>query len=245
MRLAIVQSCYIPWKGFFDLIGQCDEYVVYDSAQYVKGHWHNRNRIKTSNGLKWLTIPVVTSGRFGQPIDEVEVKSPWADKHWQMLASAYKDAACFKELEPNVRSWYELAERERLLTKINLIFLSEISKLLGLQTRFSRDREYPMHGTKTTRIVGMAQTAKATEYLTGPSARAYLDESMFESAGIDVKWMSYEGYPAYNQIHPHFEHAVTVLDLLFNMGSRSRDYLLISREQRNPAEDAVRSSSGA
>ena len=74
MRICIIQSNYIPWKGFFDLIGRCDEYVIFDGVQYAKRHWHNRNRIKTANGVQWLTIPVVTRGRFEQPIDEVEIE---------------------------------------------------------------------------------------------------------------------------------------------------------------------------
>src|SRR5438105_14073421 len=94
-RIAIIQSAYVPWKGFFDLIGQCDEYVIFDSVQYVKRHWHNRNRIKTANGIEWLTIPVITKGRFEQPIDEVEIEKPWADKHWRALELAYKRAAFF------------------------------------------------------------------------------------------------------------------------------------------------------
>ncbi len=77
MRICIVQSCYIPWKGFFDLIGRCDEYVVYDSAQYAKRHWHNRNRIKTADGVQWLTIPVIAKGRFEQPIEQVEIEKSW------------------------------------------------------------------------------------------------------------------------------------------------------------------------
>src|SRR6201995_4291977 len=96
-RICVVQSCYVPWKGFFDLIGQCDEYVIFDSVQYVKRHWHNRNRIKTANGLEWLTIPVVSKGRFEQPIDQVEIEKTgvgknWAEKHWRALELAYARA---------------------------------------------------------------------------------------------------------------------------------------------------------
>src|SRR6476469_6221957 len=79
VRIAIIQSCYVPWKGFFDLIGRCDEYVIFDSTQFVKRHWHNRNRIKTAHGVEWLTIPVITKGRFEQPINQVEIEKPWAD----------------------------------------------------------------------------------------------------------------------------------------------------------------------
>src|SRR5882757_6132570 len=89
MRICIIQSCYVPWKGFFDLIGRCDEYVVFDRAQYARRHWHNRNRIKTANGVEWLTIPVVTKSRFEQPIDEVEIKEAWAARHWRSLELAY------------------------------------------------------------------------------------------------------------------------------------------------------------
>src|SRR6476660_10521198 len=89
VRISIIQSCYIPWKGFFDLIGRCDEYVIFDSAQYAKRHWHNRNRIKTANGVEWHTIPVITKGRFEQRIDEVEIEKPWADRHWRALVLAY------------------------------------------------------------------------------------------------------------------------------------------------------------
>src|SRR3954451_6747144 len=106
VRIAIIQSCYVPWKGFFDLIGQCDRYVIFDRAQFVKRHWHNRNRIKTTRGTKWLTIPVVTKGRFQQPIDEVEIAEPWADKHWRTIELAYARAPFFGEFGPRVRGWY-------------------------------------------------------------------------------------------------------------------------------------------
>src|ERR1700710_2771832 len=97
LRICIIQSCYIPWKGFFELIGRCDEYVIFDSAQYVKRHWHNRNRIKTADGVQWLTIPVVTKNRFDQPINEVAIERPWAEKHWRTLELAYKRAPWFEQ----------------------------------------------------------------------------------------------------------------------------------------------------
>jgi WbqC-like protein family len=109
VRISIIQSCYIPWKGFFDLIGQCDEYVIYDSAQYVKRHWHNRNRIKTATGVQWLTIPVLTGGRFDQSIETVEIEKPWADKHWRTLELAYKGAPFFEQVAPTVKGWYARA----------------------------------------------------------------------------------------------------------------------------------------
>ena len=132
MRICIIQSCYVPWKGFFDLIGRCDEYVVYDSAQYVKRHRHNRNRIRTAKGVEWLTIPVVTKGRFEQPIDQVAIEKPWADRHWRALELAYRRAPFFEPLARTVKGWYERADRQARLTDFTMIFLQAISGLLGL-----------------------------------------------------------------------------------------------------------------
>ena len=225
VRICIIQSCYIPWKGFFDLIGQCDEYVMYDSAQYVKRHWHNRNRIKTAKGVEWLTIPVVTKGRFEQPIDQVEIEKPWVDKHWRALELAYRRAPFFEQFAPTVKTWSERAEKESRLSEVNGIFLHGIAGLLGLKTRMIKDSAYPAPGASTERLLGIVRAAGADCYLSGPSARGYFDEPMFRAAGITTEWMSYEGYPEYPQLHGGFEHAVTALDLLFNTGPEAPRYM--------------------
>ena len=218
MRICIIQSCYIPWKGFFDLIGRCDQYVVYDSAQFVKRHWHNRNRIKTANGVQWLTIPVRAKGRFDQPIDQVEIEKPWADKHWRAIELAYRRAPFFEHFAPTVMGWYERADKLALLSDVNVVFLTGIAALLGLETRIVSDAAYPAQGEKTRRLLAICQAAGADRYLSGPSAKEYFDESMFTSAGVTPEWMSYDGYPEYPQLHGGFEHAVTTLDLLFHTG---------------------------
>jgi WbqC-like protein family len=229
VRICIIQSCYIPWKGFFDLIGRCDEYVMFDSAQYVKRHWHNRNRIKTANGVEWLTVPVITKGRFEQPIDQVAIEKPWADKHWRALELAYRRAPFFEQYAPTVKAWYERADTEARLTDVNEIFLRGIAGLLGLDTRITRDTRYPAEGVKTQRLLTIARAAGADRYLSGPSARVYLDEAQLAAADIATEWMSYDGYSEYSQLHGGFEHAVTTLDLLFNAGPDAR-YLAAARQ---------------
>jgi len=226
VRICIIQSCYIPWKGFFDLIRRCDEYVIFDTAQYVKGHWHNRNRIKTADGVTWLTIPVLTKGRYDQPIDQVEIEKPWADKHWRAIELAYKRAPFFEQFAPAVKRWYERADKQARLTDVNAIFLHGIADLFGVKTRIVRDTAYPADGTKTKRLLGIARAAGADRYLSGPSARAYFDEAMFTEAGITPEWMSYAGYPEYPQLHGTFEHAVSAFDLLFNAGPDAPRYLI-------------------
>jgi hypothetical protein len=234
LRISIIQSCYIPWKGFFDLIGRCDEYVVYDSAQFVKGHWHNRNRIKTAEGTRWLTIPVITSDRLRQSIRDVEISEKWADRHWSSIEQAYRTAVFFREYAPLVMQWYEQADRTNRLSEINLIFISGIASLLGITTRITSDLQYPLAGTRSEKVLSIAQAAGADRYLSGPAAKVYLDESIFAAAGISVEWMSYDNYRPYPQLHGDFVHTVSSLDMLFNTGPDAWRYF-----KPNAATDSI------
>jgi hypothetical protein len=224
MSICIIQSCYIPWKGFFDLIGRCDEYVVLDGAQYVKRHWHNRNRIMTPSGPIWLTIPVATKSRFEQPIDEVGFAEPWADKHWRSIELAYRKSPFFANEAPALKATYEAAERLDRLTDVNMLFLNVLMARLDISTSMVRDSEFSPQGARTARLLDICIKAGATKYLSGPSAREYFDESSFAAAGISVEWMSYGPYEAYPQRGPTFDHAVSVIDLLFSTGPAAASY---------------------
>lgn len=224
-KIAIIQSAYIPWRGFFDLIGRCDEYVIFDSVQFARRHWHNRNCIKTAAGVQWLTIPVISKSRFDQPINEVEIAEPWAEKHWRGIELAYKRAPFFKEISAFVQPLYEEAASKKLLTDVNELFLRALSTHLGLRTKIVRDTAYPASGIKTERLLSICQAAGATTYLSGPSAKDYLREELFNAAGIEVEWMDYSGYPAYSQLHGPFIPTVSVLDTLFNTGATAPEFL--------------------
>jgi hypothetical protein len=191
---------------------------MYDSAQFVKGHWHNRNRIKTADGTKWLTIPVKTSGRLRQPIRDVEVSEKWAERHWSAIKQAYRQAAHFADHAEFVRSLYEEADRTESLSRINTIFITGIASLLKLTTTITTDVEYRFDGTPSEKVLAIARAAGADRYLSGPSAKSYLDESIFSERGITVEWMSYGPYGCYPQLHGDFVHEVSSLDLLFNTG---------------------------
>jgi hypothetical protein len=217
-RVAIIQSAYIPWIGLFDLVSQCDEYVIFDSVQFAKRHWHNRNKIKTSNGVRWLTIPVASKSRFLQTIDEVEIAQPWAESRWRALEEAYRHAPYFSEVAARVRPLYEKVDGERLLTRVNEALLRTLVDLLGLSVKITRDREYDPQGKGTERLVDICRKVGASRYLSGPSARAYLDPNAFTVAAIGVDWMTYGPYAEYPQLHGPFEVGVSVLDPLFHLG---------------------------
>ena len=225
MRIAVIQSCYIPWKGFFDLIGRCDEYVIYDSVQYVKRHWHNRNRIKTANGVEWLTIPVITKGRFEQPIDQVEIEKPWADKHWRAIELAHKHAPFFEPFAPTVKKWYERADKQARLTDVNLIFLRGIAGLLGLQDPHGQGYRLSGAGRQDRTPAGDRPRGRRRSLSQRSFGAGIFRRVDVPAAGVTPEWMSYQGYPEYPQLHGGFEHAVTALDLLFNTGPDAPRYL--------------------
>jgi hypothetical protein len=228
-RVAIVQSNYVPWKGYFDLIAAVDEFILLDDAQYTRRDWRNRNKIKTSRGLKWLTVPVEVKGRYTQRIDETMIADPdWPRAHWQMLAHTYRSAPGFEQLAPRLEPLYLECEAERL-SDVNRRFLVELCELLGIDTKLSWSTDYEPSGAKSERLVGLCAAAGADEYLSGPAARDYLDEGMFREAGVEVAWFDYSGYPEYPQLHGPFEHGVSVLDLLLNTGSDARDYIKAAR----------------
>jgi WbqC-like protein family len=220
-RVAIVQSCYIPWKGYFDLINLVDEFILYDDRQYTRRDWRNRNRIKTPQGSTWLTIPVEVKGRYEQRIDETQIADPsWGYRHWKTLTHNYATTPCFDDFRKPIEELYRAAV-DRRLSAVNRLFLQAVCELLGIETQFTWSTDYEANGAKTERLVSLCRAASATAYLSGPSAREYMDESLFEDAGIELEYMDYSGYPEYPQQHPPFDHAVTILDLLFNTGSEA------------------------
>jgi hypothetical protein len=233
--VAIVQSNYIPWKGYFDLMARVDEFVLYDDVQYTRRDWRNRNRLKSPQGVQWLTIPVQVKGRYLQRIDETFVSDPnWGERHWATLRGWYGRAPFFSHYEPLLEDLYRNT-REHKLSVINRHFLRVLRDALGIATPLSSSSDYPSEGHKTERLLGICRAAEASHYLSGPAAREYLDEETFAAAGIAVEWMSYEGYPEYPQLHPPFEHGVSVLDLLLNVGERSPEYMLAARRDRAEA----------
>ena len=237
-RVAIVQSSYIPWKGYFDLINTCDEFVLYDNVQYTRRDWRNRNRIKAPGGLRWLTIPVRSKGRYLQRIDETEIEDPsWARSHWASITHSYAGAEHFELHRERIAELFATASRETMLARVNELLIRGLNELLGIDTRVSRLPDSALAGEgPTERLVGACRALGASEYVSGPAARSYLDGERFEAAGIAVSWMDYSGYPEYRQPFPPFEHGVSVLDLLFCTGPAARRHMTSFGERRMAAQ---------
>lgn len=224
MKVIITQSNYIPWKGYFDSIKKVDHFVIFDDMQYTKRDWRNRNKIKTKDGAKWLSIPVEVKGKYFQKINETTVaENDWGKKHWNTIYHSYSKAPFFKDYEEVFSELYLNASDN--LTEINYSFIKAICDILSIKTVFTDSREYNLLEGKTERLVSICKQLNATDYYTGPAAKSYMEESLFEQENIKVHYFDYGQYPEYPQLYGGFVHEVTILDLLFNVGIDAKKYL--------------------
>lgn len=228
-RVAISQSNYIPWKGYFDMIARVDEFVLFDDVQFTKRDWRNRNLIKTASGSAWLTIPVASKSKFEQRICDTEVDDPdWSRRHWRTICLAYQKAPFWHVVADDLEALYHKCAEESSLSRINHSFLTTICLMLGIKTKLSWSMDYGGSGRKSDRLISICRAAGAGIYLSGPAAKAYLDEGAFAASGLEVEWMDYSRYREYPQQHGAFEHGVSVIDLLANLGPGAASYLKAS-----------------
>lgn len=233
-KIAIIQSNYIPWKGYFDIIGSVDEFVLYDDAQYTRRDWRNRNLVKTPMGVQWITIPVETKGKRSSMICEMRVDGDdWRRAHWESFRHLYGKSQFFREYAGIFEKLY-LGSEEKYLSKINFNFISAICQILRIDTPLTWSMDYESRGVKAERLVSVCQAAGATSYLSGPSARDYIEPGLFRDSGIELEYVNYDSYPEYAQMYGEFKHGVTVLDLIFNTGPDAHNYMKFGKAQNTP-----------
>jgi len=224
-KIAIIQSNYIPWKGYFDIIAAVDEFILYDDMQFTRRDWRNRNQIKTPKGQQWLTVPVKVKGKYHQTIRETEIDgADWAETHWKSIYQNYRRASYFNE----IAELFEPIYRQRQYTHISVLnreLIEAVCVYLGITTRISNSWDYLLIDGKTERLVDLCLQAGGTEYISGPAARGYIEEHIFTERGIKLSWFDYAGYPEYPQLWGDFIHGVTILDLLFNCGKDAPCYM--------------------
>jgi hypothetical protein len=223
--VAIVQSNYIPWKGYFDLIRSVDEFILLDDVQYTRRDWRNRNQIKTPDGSMWLTIPVECKGKYTQKIrDTVVTDATWAAAHWKTIRNFYARARYFPEYRDRFEELYTGCSL-RHLSEINHRFLAAMCQILDIRTKIRWSSDYELAEGKTDRLLHLCRQAGASVYLSGPAAKAYIDLDAFAQGGIEVRFADYSAYPEYRQLYPPFRHDVSIIDLVLNEGPNATAYM--------------------
>jgi hypothetical protein len=230
-KVAILQSNYIPWKGYFDIINDVDLFIFYDDVQYTKNDWRNRNKIKTNDGIKWLTIAVESN--LSTKICEVTFKEPrWNIKQWETIKQFYKKAPFFKQYKDFFESIY-LNQTYSTLSEFNQQLIQKISAdILGIDTEFQDSRIYNASGAKLDRLIDLLNKANTNLYVSGPAAKDYIEDEKFKANNIQLVYKDYAGYPEYHQLYGEFNHFVTILDLIFNVGPDAPYYIWGWRDKR-------------
>jgi len=223
-KVAVIQSNYIPWKGYFDIIHDVDLFIFYDDVQYTKNDWRNRNQIKTRHGLHWLTIPV--GSHTNKLIYQIELtESQWREKHWTTIQQSYARAQYLNQYLDFFQEVYQDSKWKNLSAFNQFLIKSICTEFLHIKTEFRDSREYSPKGQKLERLLDLLRQAGATHYVSGPSAKGYIDKQLFTESGIELTYKDYSGYPEYPQLFPPFEHQVSIIDVLLTCGPQASYYV--------------------
>jgi hypothetical protein len=225
MKVAISQSNYIPWRGYFDAIAGVDCFVLYDDMQYTKRDWRNRNKILSNQRELWLTIPVAVKGKFYQKIKDTKaIDNKWVDEHLKSIKYAYKKAAYAREVLPFIENLYQTCNYD-FLSEINLHFLKGILSYLEIKTQLESSSNFVLPEEKTDKLLHICQSLKAKTYCTGPAAKEYIIEKKFSDSHIHLQYWNNDDYPKYPQSQEPFVNFLSIIDTLFHTGLNARNYM--------------------
>lgn len=223
-KIAILQSNYIPWKGYFHLIDSVDIFVFLDEVQYTRRDWRNRNKIVTAKGTQWLTIPVNTKGKYHQKVCETLISDDqWRFSHLKQLAQHYGKAAHFNEVYPIIESWYKEIPSDNL-SVVNKFLCKQVCNFLKIKTKILCSSDFELSTDPSQRLAMICEQSGSNLYVSGPAAKTYLNIEEFRKHNIAVEWFDYGISREYVQLNSRFEPNVSILDLLLNCGLNSSDF---------------------
>lgn len=215
--VAIHQPNYLPWIGYFYKMFHSDIFVLFDSTQYSKKSWINRNRIKTPAGAGWLTIPVMISKGHNQRICEIEVCNQfnWRNKHLKTIQNFYNSAPFFKYYKDEIEDIYSQSY-DKLLT-LNLKFINSIRKWLNIDNDLVLSSDLNLHEDENNNL-GICKKLDADVYLSGDGSDSYLNKEEFTGNSIIITYTSFTS-PDYRQMYGLNVDNISIIDMLFNCGA--------------------------
>lgn len=228
MILTGMQPGYFPWLGFFEQLYRSDIFVMVDDAQYTKSDWRNRNRIKTKDGVAWLTVPVLTNNKWGQKIKDVNIcnSQNWIKKHLSLMKYWYSRSPYYGNFIEDITKILE--KRHTYLLDLDMEIIYWLTNVLGIKRKIifnssldiSKENKHDM-------IIEIAKIFKAKTVYEGAAGRDWMDTNYFHKHGLTIEFQDYE-HPFYNQLWVKEQGFVThlsILDLLFNHGPDSLNIL--------------------
>jgi hypothetical protein len=220
MVIGILQPGYLPWLGFFEQLYKSDIFIIYDDVQYDKGSWRNRNRIKTANGIQWLTVPVRLKFEDHIMVNKVLIdhNMDWEKKHLISIKQNYSKAPFFKIYFPVFEEG--LSQKWEYLIDIDMFFIRKFKEILGLKTELSFSSELNIHGDRIERLIKICKYFSADVFYEGAAGKDYINPELFSANNISVKFQDYK-HPIYRQLYGDFLPFLSIIDLLFNHGDDS------------------------
>ncbi|MBP7652082.1 WbqC family protein [Candidatus Dependentiae bacterium] len=224
-RIVILQPAYIPWLGYFEQLDMADVFIFLDHVQYTKRCWYNRNYITDKQGNKiLLTIPLQNIHR-NTSIEFTELNeehNDWICRHLKTVKHNYCKTRYFDEV-------YSLFEKElnnnyKYLGELTISIIERISEYLGYNTQLYKSSDFEFNNKKEYLMLEICRKFSADVLLTGESGKDLYDYDFFISNGIKVEYQKYK-HPVYQQQHKNFVPYLSVIDLLFNYGKKSRDII--------------------
>jgi len=220
MTIGILQPGYLPWLGFFEQLYKSDLFVIYDDVTFDKGGWRNRNRVKTPQGICWLTVPVVKKDLIRTLLRDVEINNstPWWKKHLGTLKQSYGKAPYFNDYLPIFEEGY--GRRWERLIDLDMFFIEQLMKALGIERPLRFSSSLSEDGDRNGRLIRICRHFGADRFYEGKAGEDYMDIGRFRENGIEVVFQDYQ-HPEYPQLHGEFIPYLSVVDLLLNMGPES------------------------
>jgi WbqC-like protein family len=251
MKIAICQPTYLPWLGYFDLIDQVDVFVLLDNVQFQRQSWQHRNRLKTPSGLHWLTVPVIFRGRFGQPINEVEIRDTrfWRN-HLRAIELNYRRSPFFNDYFSELSSRIKCeCSSSALMASLDVRLIEWFMDVLGIRTNVLLSSHLKREGKRMELLANICDFLDAKQYVSPLGSATYLlqEIDVLLDKGIDVVFQHYE-HPQYRQLFPPFCPYASILDLIFNEGPQSLDILRSGRRTAflpSEVDDLVSAKAGA
>lgn len=226
MIIGILQPGYLPWLGFFEQMYKSDVFVIYDDVQYDKEGWRNRNRIKTANGIQWLTVPVHMKLTEHPLIIEIRIDNTadWRKKHLASIKQNYAKAPFFTDYIHIFEDAY--SKGWEFLVDLDIYFIGKLAECLRMGSKnIIRSSCLDLKGDRIGRLINLCKLFGANTFYEGASGKKYIDENEFLSHGIKVEFQNYQ-HPVYSQLYGDFIPYLSIVDLLFNHGTESLSIII-------------------
>jgi len=221
MKVGMIQSNYLPWRGYFDFMDDVDLFIFYDDVQYTHRDWRNRNKIKTSNGTQWISVPVIHNNATLICNAEIDYSQKWIEKHIKSITLAYTKADYFEKYSKPL--FDILHEKHHTISALNISLIKWVMGVLDINTEIRMSSEFGIEGDKYKRPLNILKKIGATEYLSGPTAKEYTNEKEFIESGISLEYKTYD-YIEYPQLWGPYQNNVSIIDLIFNCGQNAKNY---------------------